>query len=84
LLKLLKMDGLEIIEQNINFKGLINSIDIKPDDFLLPLHEVIVNSIQSIEDRVNPSEKGSIIIRIHRNFQEELQLEEGQEKYNPI
>ncbi|UPF28475.1 hypothetical protein MWM29_04330 [Flavobacterium psychrophilum] len=78
------MDGLEIIEQNINFKGLINSIDIKPDDFLLPLHEVIVNSIQSIEDRENPSEKGSIIIKIHRNFQEELQLEEGQEKYNPI
>lgn len=78
------MEGLEILEQKVNYKGLINSIDIKPDDFLLPLHEVIVNSIQSIEDRINPTDRGSIIIKIHRNFQEKLELEETQELYNPI
>src|SRR5690554_755712 len=78
------MDGLQILEQKVNYKGLINSIDIKPDEFLLPLHEVIVNSIQSIEDRVNPTNKGSIIIKVHRNFQTKLNLEEGEEDYNPI
>lgn len=52
------MDGLQILEQKVNYKGHIKSIDIKPDEFLLPLHEVIVNSIQSIEDRVNPVDNG--------------------------
>lgn len=78
------MDGLEILEQKVNYKGLINSIDIKPDEFLLPLQEVIVNSIQSIEDRVNPIDNGSIIIKIHRNSQTQLNLEENKEEYNPI
>ncbi len=78
------MNGLEILEQKVNYKGLINSIDIKPDEFLLPLHEVVVNSIQSIEDRVNPIDNGSIIIKVHRNFQVKLNLEEGEEDYHPI
>lgn len=78
------MNGLEILEQKVNYKGLINSIDIKPDEFLLPLHEVVVNSIQSIEDRANPIDKGSIIIRVHRNFQVKLNLEEDEEDYHPI
>lgn len=78
------MDGLEILEQKVNYKGLINSIDIKPDEFLLPLHEVVVNSIQSIEDRVNPIDNGSIIIKVHRNFQVKLNLEEDEEDYHPI
>lgn len=52
------MDGLQILEQKVNYKGHIKSIDIKPDEFLLPLHEVIVNSIQSIEDKVNPVDNG--------------------------
>lgn len=75
------MKGLEILEQKVNYKGLINSIDIKPDEFLLPLHEVIVNSIQSIEDR---SDRGSIIIKVHRNFQTKLELEENEPVYYPI
>lgn len=78
------MDGLEILEQKVNYQGLINSIDIKPDEFLLPLHEVIVNSIQSIEDRIDPTDKGSIIIKVHRNFQNKLDLDENQEIYHPI
>lgn len=78
------MKGLEILEQKVNYQGLINSIDIKPDEFLLPLHEVIVNSIQSIEDRNNPQDKGSIIIRVHRNFQTKLNLEDEEEVYHPI
>lgn len=78
------MEGLEILEQKVNYKGLINSIDIKPDEFLLPLHEVIVNAIQSIEDRINPSDNGSIIVKVHRNFQTKLNLEENEEEYHPI
>ncbi|AMA49982.1 hypothetical protein [Flavobacterium covae] len=78
------MEGLQILEQKVNYKGLINSIDIKPDEFLLPLHEVIVNSIQSIEDRIEPTEKGSIIIKVHRNFQAKLNLNDEVEEYHPI
>ncbi|WP_031456917.1 hypothetical protein [Flavobacterium chungangense] len=77
------MDDILIIEQKVNYTGLINSIDIKPDEYLLPLHEVIVNSIQSIEDRVNPTDSGSIIIKIHRVFQEKLELENADD-YQPI
>ncbi|WP_428231102.1 hypothetical protein [Flavobacterium sp.] len=78
------MKGLQILEQKVNYRGLINSIDIKPDEYLLPLHEVIVNSIQSIEDRINPIDNGSIIIKVHRNFQPKLDLEDEDESYNPI
>jgi hypothetical protein len=77
------MDDILIIEQKVNYTGLINSIDIKPDEYLLPLHEVIVNSIQSIEDRTNPTDSGSIIIKIHRIFQEKLDLEDADD-YQPI
>jgi len=78
------MESFEIIEQKVNYKGLIKSIDIKPDEFLLPLHEVIVNSIQSVEDRINGEEKGSIIIKVHRNFQTKLDLEDNEQVYHPI
>lgn len=77
------MDDILIIEQKVNYTGLINSIDIKPDEYLLPLHEVIVNSIQSIEDRINPTESGSIIIKIHRIFQQKLDLADNDD-YQPI
>ena len=55
------MPSPRIVEQKVNFKGLINSIQIGPEEFLLPLQEVIVNSIQSIKDEGN---KGQIIIEI--------------------
>ncbi|MFH6943465.1 hypothetical protein [Flavobacterium johnsoniae] len=77
------MDDILIIEQKVNYTGLINSIDIKPDEYLLPLHEVIVNSIQSIEDRTNPTDSGSIIIKIHRISQEKLDLDDADD-YQPI
>jgi len=79
------MEGIEILEQKVNYKGLINAIDIKPDEYLLPLQEVIVNSIQSIEDRINPNDSGSIIIKVHRNLQTKLDLKNvGEEDYYPI
>ena len=37
--------------QTLNIKRFVEGIDIEPDEFMLPLHEVIVNSIQSIEDK---------------------------------
>ncbi|KGO86715.1 hypothetical protein Q765_08785 [Flavobacterium rivuli WB 3.3-2 = DSM 21788] len=77
------MEDIQIIEQKVNYAGLINSIDIKPDEYLLPLHEVVVNSLQSIEDRVNPKDNGSIIIKVHRNFQEKLELD-NLDNYHPI
>lgn len=77
------MDDILIIDQKVNYAGLINSIDIKPDEYLLPLHEVIVNSLQSIEDRVDPTDNGSIIIKVHRDFQERLELDES-ENFHPI
>lgn len=77
------MEDILILEQKVNYAGLINSIDIKPDEYLLPLHEVIVNSLQSIEDRINPVDNGSIIIKVHRDFQEKLDLEDA-ENFNPI
>ena len=35
--------------QTLNIKGFVASIDIKSSEFLLPLQEVVVNAIQSIE-----------------------------------
>lgn len=74
----------EIIEQRIHFPGLINSIDISPEEFLLPLHEVVVNSIQSIEDRGN-IKGGKVVVEIIKKDEPILDLEEdGEPNYNPI
>jgi hypothetical protein len=78
------METTEIIEQRVHFKGLINSIDISPEEFLLPLQEVVVNSIQSIEDNGN-IDSGKIVIEIIRKNEPALGLDyEGQPEYNPI
>ncbi len=78
------MQTTEIIEQKVFFKGLINSIDVSPEEFLLPLQEVVVNSIQSIEDRGN-IDSGKIIIEIIRKDEPILNFEdESQPEYNPI
>ncbi len=76
------MSKVEIIEQILNYKGLIKSIDISPDEYLLPLYEIVINSIQSIEDR--KTNDGKIFIKIHRTKQQVLNLEEGTDVYNPI
>lgn len=54
--------------QTLNIKGFIAGIDIEPDEFMLPLHEVVVNSIQAIEDKTS-SEKGQISIKVIRGKQ---------------
>lgn len=38
------------MSQIINISRYVASLDLEPDDFWLPLHEVIVNSIQGIKD----------------------------------
>lgn len=74
----------EIIEQRLDFKGLINSIDINPEEFLLPLQEVVVNSIQSIEDRGNGN-RGKIVVEIIRKNEPTLDFQnEIEPEYNPI
>lgn len=73
----------EIIEQRVHFKGLINSIDIRPEEFLLPLQEVLVNSIQSINDNGN-IDSGQIVINIIRKNEPTLDFKDDEPKYNPI
>ncbi|MEJ7680727.1 MAG: hypothetical protein WKG06_23325 [Segetibacter sp.] len=54
--------------QTLNIRGFVAGIDIEPDEFMLPLHEVIVNAIQSIEDKVD-GEEGKISIKVIRGKQ---------------
>jgi DNA-binding protein H-NS len=68
--------------QTLNIKGFVSGIDIEPDEFMLPLLEVIVNSIQSIEDKVD-GEKGNISIKVIRGKQLSLKGE-FEEPYLPI
>lgn len=78
------MSTTEIIEQKVHFKGLINSIDIKPEEFLLPLQEVLVNSIQSIEDNGNIN-SGQIVIDIIRSKEQAINFyNDTKDKYKPI
>lgn len=68
--------------QTLNIGGFIAGIDIEPDEYLLPLHEVVVNSIQSIEDSKEPK-FGTISIKVIRRKQ--LSLEGGfEEPYRAI
>ncbi|CAL2102747.1 conserved protein of unknown function [Tenacibaculum sp. 190130A14a] len=79
------MNGIEVIEQKVHFKGLISSIDIRPEEYLLPLQEVVVNSIQSIIDNDNIND-GKIVISIKRLNESKLNFgeEDIEEKHNPI
>lgn len=77
------MPKTEIIKQILHFQGFVNSIDIRPSEFMLPLQEVVVNSIQSIEDRDN-FDSGRIVISITRK-NEAIDFKEDEElPYNPI
>lgn len=67
--------------QTFNIKGFVDSIEIQPDEYLLPLQEIIVNSIQSIEDKAEKT--GTISIKIIRGKQSVLGGE-FKEPYSPI
>lgn len=79
------MSTAEIIEQKVHFKGLINSIDIKPEEYLLPLQEVVVNSLQSIEDK-GIDDDSKIVIDIIRNNAQTKAFSDAEEEapYQPI
>ncbi len=70
------------MEQTLNLRGFIAGIDIEPDEFMLPLLEVIVNAIQSIEDKTD-GEAGIISIKVIRGKQLPLQAD-FPEPYLPI
>lgn len=60
----------------------VEELKLKPNDFLLPLYEAIVNAIQSIEDAGN-IKKGKIFIRVRRDKQQ-LQTIENDDYLFPI
>ena len=68
--------------QTFNYKGYINSIKINSDEYLLPLFEVIVNAIQSIEDK-KANNDGVISIKAIRGTQTAIETED-QPPYIPI
>lgn len=74
---------MKIVSQTINLSGFVSNIEIDPDEYLLPLQEVIVNSIQSVEDKPNTSQS-SIGIKIIRSVEPILSEEEFEEPYYPI
>jgi hypothetical protein len=67
--------------QTLNIRGFVAGIDVEPDEYLLPLQEAIVNSIQSIEDKT--PNKGRISIKIIRGKQL-LISEDFDAPYSPI
>lgn len=74
---------MKVVNQTINLNGFVSNIEINPDEYLLPLQEVIVNSIQSIEDKGDKS-KSSIGINIIRTSEPVLSKEEFAEPYRAI
>ncbi|MCU4173951.1 hypothetical protein [Carboxylicivirga sp. N1Y90] len=67
--------------QTLNIRGFVAGIEIQPNEYLLPLQEVIVNAIQSIEDK--KSKDGTISIKIVRGKQLNVG-KEFEEPYSPI
>lgn len=74
---------MKVIKQTINLNGFVSNIEIEPNEYLLPLQEVVVNAIQSIEDK-NTSDKSSISINIIRQSEPILSDVEFEEPYSPI
>ena len=74
---------MKVVNQTINLSGFVSNIEIDPDEYLLPLQEVIVNSIQSIEDKLNASQS-SIGIKVIRAAEPVLSEEEFGEPYYSI
>jgi hypothetical protein len=71
------------MKQTINLPGFVSSIDIEPDEFMLPLHEVVVNAIQSIEDVEDPK-NCTISISVIRGEQMTIKEESFEVPYKPI
>ena len=71
------------LEQTFNHLNYINTIKISPDEYLLPLFEVIVNSIQSIEDKEN-KENGLISIKAIRKPLKTLEMNDEPPTHRPI
>lgn len=69
--------------QTLNIRGFVAGIDIEPDEYLLPLQEVIVNSIQSIEDTQEKSDR-KISIKVIRGKQTTTLNGEDEVSYLPI
>ncbi len=67
--------------QTFNIEGFVAGIEIEPDEYLLPLLEVVVNAIQSIED-TKKIKDGVISIKVKRGKQ--LTFEGMEESYSPI
>lgn len=71
------------INTTINLQGFISNIEIEPDEFLLPLQEVVVNAIQSIEDKTDRA-KSSIGIKVIRRTEQSIDENEFGIPYSPI
>lgn len=50
-----------------DIKGIIRELALSPSDFLTPLYETVVNSIQAIEERKDDTQRGKIRIEIIRD-----------------
>jgi hypothetical protein len=70
------------MEHTFNYRGYVNSIKINPDEYLMPLFEVVVNSIQSIEDKSDDS-IGIISIKVIRDKQRAIEIDD-MAPYQPI
>lgn len=82
-----KIDNLSFIlsshmSMNTNLKGLVNQFKLAPENFLMPLFEAVVNSVQSIEEAGMKMTSGQISIDIIRS--NELALTDSNKKDKDI
>jgi hypothetical protein len=63
-------------------ENLVNRIKVNPGEYLFPLYECVVNSIQAIKEV--GEHKGTIEIYIKRSASKQLTTDEGIEKYSSI
>lgn len=71
--------------QSINIPAFVSNIEIEPDEFLLPLQEVVVNSIQSVEDKdKSVACKNTISIKVVRDEQKIIEGDNFTPPYKPI
>mgnify|MGYP001263486621 CR=1 FL=1 len=71
--------------QSINIPAFVSNIEIEPDEFLLPLQEVVVNSIQSVEDKdKSVACKNTINIKVVRDEQKIIKGDNFTPPYKPI
>lgn len=69
----------------INLQAFVENIDIEPKEYMLPLLEVVVNAIQSIEDRQNKDDRPLINIKVIRDIsQKNIDYENHEPPYKPI